>query len=47
MQNKIQNLKSELGGDWGGVNDFLKDSTASPNITCDSHQTAVMLVLSQ
>ena len=39
------NKKCESGGDWGGVDDFLKRSAAFLNITCDSHQTAVMLVL--
>lgn len=27
-----------------GVDDFLKDSTAFPNVTCDSHRTSVMLL---
>ena len=26
------------------VDDFLKDSTAFPNVTCDSHRTSVMLL---
>ena len=43
----MQNIhkKCESGGDWGGVDDFLKCSAAFLNITCDSHQTVVMLVL--
>lgn len=27
-----------------GVDDLLKESTAFPNVTCDSHRTSVMLL---
>ena len=27
-----------------GVDDFLKESTAFPNVTCDSHRTPVMVL---